>query len=136
MTATKTRGTGGGCGRRAARAVVAWAGVALAIGVAGEMGGIGGIGVAAAQSSASAAPRPVRASEVGHATAAWLELQRSNSAAAPTLPMLGVEAGFAYQRYIESFKTKIPASFGSSMDSGYSGNQPHVDYSNSGAPQN
>jgi hypothetical protein len=55
-------------------------------------------------------------SEVGHSTAAWLELQRSNAAAAPALPTLGAEAGYAYRRYLQSFETPIPPSFGSSVD--------------------
>jgi hypothetical protein len=56
-------------------------------------------------------------SEVGHSAAAWLELQRSNAAAAPALPTLGAEAGYAWRRYLKSFETPIPASFGSSVDS-------------------
>jgi Protein of unknown function (DUF3613) len=96
-----------------------------------------------ATSDATAMDRPAgqtsrapRASEVGHATLAWLDLQRSGRAAAPLQPTLGVEASLAYQRYIESFRTKIPASFTSSIDTGYSGNQLHVDYTNGGGPQN
>jgi hypothetical protein len=57
-------------------------------------------------------------SEIGHATRAWLELQRSNAQAAPALPMLGAEAGSAWRRYQKSFDTPIPASFGSSIDTG------------------
>ncbi|MBN3855130.1 DUF3613 domain-containing protein [Paraburkholderia sp. Ac-20340] len=56
--------------------------------------------------------------EIGHSTHAWLELQRSNAAAAPAQPMLGAEAGYAWQRYMKSFETPIPASFGSTMQSG------------------
>ncbi|MBN3766769.1 DUF3613 domain-containing protein [Burkholderia sp. Ac-20365] len=74
-----------------------------------------------------------RASEVGHSTLNWLELQRSGEQAAPPLAMLGDEAGLAYQRYMESFKAKIPVSFGSSVGGG--GNQLHVDYTNSGGAQ-
>ena len=96
----------------------------------------GAIGTAGAQEVASAASPAPRASEIGHATLAWLDLQRSGRAAAPAQPTLGVEASLAYQRYMESFRTKIPASFTSSIDTGYSGNQLHVDYSNSGGPQN
>jgi Protein of unknown function (DUF3613) len=77
----------------------------------------------------------VRASEVGHSTRDWLELQRSNRAAAPAQPTLGAEAGLAYQRYMDSFKTKIPSSFGSSLSD--NGNQLHVDYTNgNGGAQN
>jgi hypothetical protein len=57
-------------------------------------------------------------SEVGHSARAWLELQRSNTQAAPALPMLGAEAGYAWRRYLKSFDTAIPASFGSSVDAG------------------
>ncbi|WP_321876302.1 DUF3613 domain-containing protein [Paraburkholderia bannensis] len=56
--------------------------------------------------------------EIGHSTQAWLELQRSNTQAAPELPMLGAEAGYSWQRYMKSFDTAIPASFGSTMQSG------------------
>ncbi len=62
-----------------------------------------------------AAPRN---SEIGHAAHAWLAIQRSNSAAAPAQPMLGAEAGYAYKRYLKSFDTEIPATFGSSVKSG------------------
>ncbi|QGZ62917.1 DUF3613 domain-containing protein [Paraburkholderia acidisoli] len=61
------------------------------------------------------------ASEVGHSTHAWLALQASNREAAPALPTLGAEAGYAYDRYLDSFKTAIPASFGSSVQSSSSG---------------
>lgn len=57
-------------------------------------------------------------SEVGHSTEAWLELQRSNAQAAPAQPMLGAEAGYAWQRYMKSFDTAIPASFGSTVLTG------------------
>lgn len=63
------------------------------------------------------------ASEIGHSAHAWLELQSSNAQAAPALPTLGAEAGYAYDRYLNSFKTPIPASFGSSVQSGSSGGQ-------------
>lgn len=65
--------------------------------------------------SASGASRP---SEFGDATHAWLELQRSNRAAAPALPTLGVEAGLAYERYLNSFKTKIPDTLSSAIEGG------------------
>lgn len=61
-----------------------------------------------------------RAVPIGDATSAWLELQRTNSAAAPALPMPGAQATLAYERYMNSFRTKIPASFGSTL-SGESG---------------
>ncbi|WP_341312441.1 DUF3613 domain-containing protein [Paraburkholderia sp. IMGN_8] len=67
---------------------------------------------------AQPAQPPVRASEVGHSTRAWLELQSSNAQAAPALPMLGAEAGLAYRRYMESFKSKIPDLYGSALNNG------------------
>jgi hypothetical protein len=61
-------------------------------------------------------PQPApRASEVGHSARAWLDLQRSNAQAAPALPTLGSEAGLAYRRYMESFKSKIPDLYGSAL---------------------
>jgi hypothetical protein len=63
-------------------------------------------------------------SDVGSATRAWLELQRSNTHAAPAQPMPGVEAGYAYQRYLKSLNTEIPASFGSSLTTGGPGSNP------------
>ena len=73
----------------------------------------------AAQPAQSAQP-PVQASEVGHSTRAWLDLQSSNTEAAPALPMLGAEAGLAYRRYMESFKSKIPDLYGSALNTGSS----------------
>lgn len=82
---------------------------------------------AVAQTSDAAQPAeaqqaPVRASEVGHSTRAWLDLQSSNTQAAPAQPMLGAEAGLAYRRYMESFKSKIPDLYGSTLNSGAGGN--------------
>jgi hypothetical protein len=64
---------------------------------------------------APAAPA-VKRSEIGHATQAWLDLQGSNVAVAPVQPMLGEEAGLAYRRYMESFKSKIPDLYGSALN--------------------
>lgn len=64
------------------------------------------------------AQQPVRASEIGHSTRAWLDLQSSNTEAAPALPTLGAEAGLAYRRYMESFKSKIPDLYGSALSTG------------------
>lgn len=77
----------------------------------------------AQQDAAQISPqeRAVTASEVGHSAHAWLALQASNREGAPALPTLGAEAGYAYDRYLDSFKTPIPASFGSSIQSGGSG---------------
>jgi hypothetical protein len=69
---------------------------------------------ASAQTPVLAPPAP-RAHAVGDATRAWLELQRSSRAAAPALPTLGAQASLAYQRYLDSFKTKIPAMYGSAI---------------------
>ncbi|CAE6815648.1 DUF3613 domain-containing protein [Paraburkholderia haematera] len=66
---------------------------------------------------------PVARSEVGHATTAWLDLQRGNSQAAPEQPMLGEEAGLAYRRYMGSFKSKIPETYGSALNQGSGGGQ-------------
>ncbi|SIT36475.1 conserved exported hypothetical protein [Paraburkholderia piptadeniae] len=94
-----------------------------------------GTASASVNGSASSAGAPMLASEIGHSTHDWLDLQRSGAAAAPALPMLGEEAGLAYQRYMDSFRTKIPASFGSSLNG--NGNMLHVDYTNvGGASQN
>ncbi|AIS93935.1 DUF3613 domain-containing protein [Burkholderia thailandensis] len=49
------------------------------------------------------------ASEIGHATQTWFALQASNREAAPAQPMIGEAASLAYARYLDSFKTKIPA---------------------------
>ena len=65
-----------------------------------------------------AAQPPVRASEIGHSTRAWLDLQSSNAQGAPALPILGAEAGLAYRRYMESFKSKIPDLYGSALSTG------------------
>ncbi|MBN3851517.1 DUF3613 domain-containing protein [Paraburkholderia sp. Ac-20342] len=64
-----------------------------------------------------AAQPKVRASEVGHSTLAWVDMQRSNEQAAPALPMLGAEAGLAYKRYLNSFNNKIPEWYGSTLGS-------------------
>ncbi|WP_260854224.1 DUF3613 domain-containing protein [Paraburkholderia sp. BCC1886] len=85
--------------------------LALALGLT-----VGGANLALAQSGEAQAP--VARSEVGHATLSWLDLQRSNAQAAPATPMLGAEAGLAYRRYLESFKSKIPDLYQSALGSG------------------
>ncbi|WP_025598548.1 DUF3613 domain-containing protein [Burkholderia sp. WSM2230] len=72
---------------------------------------------ACAQSAPSGEP-PVERSEVGHSTAAWLALQRSNAQAAAAQPMPGEEAGLAYRRYMQSFKSRIPDLYGSALNQG------------------
>ena len=56
------------------------------------------------------------ASEIGDATHAWLTLQASNAQAAPAQPTPGAQAGAAYERYMKSFDTPIPARYGSSFE--------------------
>jgi Protein of unknown function (DUF3613) len=92
------------------------------------------LGVSANELALTPAPTHAasHASEVGHATRAWLELQRSNAVGSP-LPTLGEEAGWAYKRYLDSFKTKIPASFGSTFEgSGNGVGTMRGDYPNAG----
>ncbi|HKU00171.1 MAG TPA: DUF3613 domain-containing protein [Paraburkholderia sp.] len=92
---------------RAAVVAIAWFAVALGVPA-----------VHAQDVDAQVSGEPVSNSEVGHSTGAWLALQRSNAQAAPALPMLGAEAGYAYGRYMKSFDTAIPASFGSMIQTG------------------
>ncbi|BEV51581.1 hypothetical protein BconGalA64_40810 [Burkholderia contaminans] len=42
-------------------------------------------------------------------------MQRDNRAAAPTQPVFGDVASLAYQRYLDSFKNKIPDSMNSQL---------------------
>lgn len=74
-----------------------------------------------------------RSSDIGEATNTWLNLQRSNTAAAPALPTPGAQATLAYERYMDSFRTRIPASFGSMLSGGNNGGQ--GGYTNAGAAQ-
>ncbi len=53
---------------------------------------------------------------IGDAAQRLLALQASNAAAAPAQPMLGVEAGAAWKRYMKSFDTAIPTHYGSSFE--------------------
>ncbi|HTH74567.1 MAG TPA: DUF3613 domain-containing protein [Trinickia sp.] len=68
-----------------------------------------------ASSRASAGVGSRHAALIGDATREWLDLQRTNAAAAPAMPMPGAQATLAYERYMNSFRTKIPASFGSAF---------------------
>ncbi|ASV99659.1 DUF3613 domain-containing protein [Paraburkholderia aromaticivorans] len=94
---------------------------------AATAGALLGAGVCAmAQTGATAQPEQaaqpaMRADEVGHAARTWLDLQSSNTQAAPALPTLGAEAGLAYRRYMESFKSKIPDLYGSTLNTGNGG---------------
>lgn len=70
----------------------------------------------ASDAAGAAASRPSpRATEIGAATRSWLALQRSNAAAAPALPTPGAQATLAYERYMDSFRSPIPSSFGSTL---------------------
>ncbi|KWA22172.1 hypothetical protein WT41_02025 [Burkholderia territorii] len=64
------------------------------------------------------------ASDVGRSTRGWLTMQGENRAAAPTQPLLGDVASLVYQRYLDSFKNKIPESMSTQLGSsgGMSGN--------------
>ncbi|KVC58763.1 DUF3613 domain-containing protein [Burkholderia stagnalis] len=57
------------------------------------------------------------AADIGRSTETWLALQRDNRAAGADLPMLGDAASLAYQRYLDSFKNKIPDTLGSPLGS-------------------
>ncbi|HDR9487248.1 lipoprotein [Burkholderia aenigmatica] len=61
------------------------------------------------------------ASDVDRSTRAWLSMQRDNRAAAPVQPMLGDVASLVYQRYLDSFKNKIPQSMMSTLGSSSGG---------------
>ncbi|AOJ80990.1 hypothetical protein WS86_10450 [Burkholderia savannae] len=78
-------------------------------------------GAACAQAPQSPQAATPPASEIGHATQTWFELQASNRDAAPSQPMIGEAASLAYARYLESFKTKIPAFYGSAAGMGGGG---------------
>lgn len=54
-------------------------------------------------------------SDVGRSTRDWLAMQRDNRAAAPTQPVSGDVASLVYQRYLDSFKNKIPDSMSSQL---------------------
>jgi hypothetical protein len=85
----------------------------------------------ATQTSASATMPLGHARRIGETTRAWFDLQRTNSAAAPALPTPGAQATLAYERYLNSFRTKIPASYGSTLSGG--GGALRVDYPNVGS---
>ncbi|MFL9902231.1 DUF3613 domain-containing protein [Paraburkholderia fungorum] len=70
----------------------------------------------AAQQPAQQSDQPP-VQQVGDATSARLQLQRSGAAGSEPQPMLGAEATAAYRRYLESFNSKIPPFFASSLQS-------------------
>ncbi|KVD51033.1 hypothetical protein WS89_08610 [Burkholderia sp. MSMB1072] len=57
------------------------------------------------------------ASDVERSAREWLAMQRDNRAAAPTQPVLGDVASLVYQRYLDSFKNKIPDTMNSQLGS-------------------
>ncbi|HGO6078692.1 DUF3613 domain-containing protein [Burkholderia cenocepacia] len=57
------------------------------------------------------------ASDVERAAREWLAMQRDNRAATPTQPVLGDVASLVYQRYLDSFKNKIPDTMNSQLGS-------------------
>ncbi|MFM0044261.1 DUF3613 domain-containing protein [Paraburkholderia sediminicola] len=67
------------------------------------------------QPAQQATQPPVR--QLGDATKEWLQLQTSGAEASEPLPMLGAEATAAYRRYLDSFDSKIPPFFASSLQS-------------------
>lgn len=76
---------------------------------------------AQAQPTAQEASTPVSgerqpARRVGETTAALLTAQADGSIAGPGLPMLGVTSTLSWQRYLDSFKYKIPETFGNTID--------------------
>ncbi|MBR8223541.1 DUF3613 domain-containing protein [Burkholderia ambifaria] len=83
--------------------------------------GITVVALLGATTAAHCAESMSSAAEVGHATDALLSLQRDNRAAGPALPMLGDTASLSYQRYLDSFKHKIPESMGSPVNANGSG---------------
>ncbi|TGN95058.1 MULTISPECIES: DUF3613 domain-containing protein [unclassified Burkholderia] len=76
------------------------------------------MGAVAAQAQDATAPA---ASDVDHSTKQWLSIQRDNRASAPVQPMLGDVASLVYQRYLDSFKNKIPESMSTQLGSSSGG---------------
>lgn len=54
--------------------------------------------------------------EPGDATRAWLHEQRNNTQAAPNKGMLGSASALAYQRYLDSYKYRIPDHYFTNSD--------------------
>ncbi len=78
---------------------------------------LGAIACIVTSSGAAYGQQPVEpgASDVGRSTKSWLAMQRDNRAAAPAQPVFGDVASLAYQRYLDSFKNKIPDSISSQL---------------------
>lgn len=92
-----------------------------------------GVATTNTQSTAQRDASQNRSTDIGQATHDWFDLQRSNAAAAPALPTPGAQASLAYERYMDSFRAKIPASFGSALSG--ANNAGPIGYSNPGAAQ-
>ncbi len=80
------------------------------------LGAIVGVAMSTTAAYGQQVTRP-GVSDVDGSTRAWLSMQRDNRAAAPTQPMLGDVASLVYQRYLDSFKNKIPNSMSSQIGS-------------------
>jgi hypothetical protein len=73
---------------------------------------------AAQQPDQAPAQQSVHArTRIGDSTRQWLQLQSSGTEGSEPLPMPGEEATAAYRRYLESFNSKIPPFFASSLQS-------------------
>lgn len=90
---------------------------------------------ASGAAGAAASRLSPHATEIGAATRSWLALQRSNTAAAPALPTPGAQATLAYERYMDSFRTPIPSSFGSTLSERGGGSRAGDTGDGSGAAQ-
>lgn len=101
--------------RRFSRPLRICCGFALLIGAAGSLQAqsLAGEEAIAAKPEA-AAPAPTR--RVGEATAALLAAQANGSIAGPGVPMLGAAGSLSWQRYLDSFKYKIPETFDNTLD--------------------
>lgn len=71
--------------------------------------------LSAAQPAEQTAAR--RARPVGAATSSLLAAQADGSIAGPGLPMLGTTGNLSWHRYLDSYKYKIPETFGNKIDS-------------------
>ena len=88
---------------------------------------------ATAQTPVTMERTSLAAHDIGDATRTWLALQRTNAAAAPALPTPGAQATLAYARYMNSFETKIPDSFGSTLTGQGGAGTPRTGYANGDA---
>lgn len=56
--------------------------------------------------------------ELGQSTRQWLAMQRDGTQAGRGMPILGEPATLSYQRYVDSYKYKIPETYQSAVSSG------------------